>query len=108
MKAAIWADNPPPSFSQKAGLECSARVAKPSHEAIAFLRQLLTRSPSERPSAETALKADFFGQSGSTDAARGSLRPMLFAARRAGAFDAPASKNQAATEVDLRLAAQQE
>merc|ERR1719277_1876124 len=107
MKAAILAGSPPPTFNTKHGLEGSGNVARISSNAVSMLRELLCRVPEDRPTADQALECSFFRAVPNPAKQTGSLRPMLFAAKRVGAFDVRASKPQT-TDVDLRLAALQE
>lgn len=107
MKAAILAGSPPPSFTTKYDLEGSGNAARISSNAIALLRELLCRVPEDRPTAEQALECSFFRTVPNPGKQMGSLRPMLFAAKRVGAFDVRASKPQT-TDVDLRLVTLQE
>lgn len=107
MKAAILAGSPAPSFRPKHGLEGSDSVAKISANAIEMLRELMCRVPEDRPTAEQALQCSWLRYGPNKEDNTGSLRPMLFAAKRVGAFDVRVSKPQT-TDVDIQLAALQE
>jgi len=90
MKAAIKAGTPEPTFKYKPRLEPSGCVSA-SRTLTALLVDLLVRDPQRRPSAATALRKPWLREQVACDVEGGltSLRPMLYAARRAGAFDPP-------------------
>jgi len=84
MKAAILAGHPTPTFRPKAGLDAGGRL-RISNNATGFLKSVLCRDPSTRLTARAALKHPWIGSV--PDPEEPSLRPMLLAARRSGAFD---------------------
>lgn len=91
MKAAIKAGVPEPSFTSKNRVEGGGSGI--SEEGVSFLMRLLSRKPTMRPSAEVALQTPWINDDGASDEVEkaASLRAMLHAARRAGAFDPPRS-----------------
>jgi len=109
MKAAIASGTPAPTFrpsstvSQKAFGQDGGFV---SASGIAFVRALLNRELTARPTCQQALASDVFAEAGERSY---SLRPILSAAKRCGAFDLPPSRGKAApTVVDQRLQELQE
>lgn len=110
MKAAIKAGVPAPSFRPRAS---SSGPVEISDSAIQTLRALLERQPDNRLSAEAALHTRWFSFASRDEHEiknASSLRTMLYAARRIGAFDPPPRKSdqQIKTGVDLVMVELQE
>jgi len=106
MKAAIKAGTPEPTFKLKVGLDSSG-CTRASKRATSLLLELLVRDPHRRPSAASALKKPWFVEQAPADEERNlmSLRPVLYAARRAGAFDPPRKEKEVdKTGVDSLMA----
>lgn len=122
MKAAIVKGMPAPSFRPAAssrdsrGGGASGGTSAPSAPALSpagmsWLRELLAREPMDRPTCKEALAYSIFtrpqelGQRPPT-----SLRTMLNAAKRCGAFDVPLGRGgkQKETDVDVQLRTLQE
>mmetsp|Transcript_45620 Transcript_45620/g.109259 ORF Transcript_45620/g.109259 Transcript_45620/m.109259 type:complete len:471 (+) Transcript_45620:42-1454(+) len=89
MKAAILAGVPAPSFRPRASLDVGGGGSRLSAPALAFLHSTLNRNKAARPTAAGALKLPWLAEPVNCDAqwSAPSLRPMLYAAKRAGAFD---------------------
>lgn len=100
MKAAILRGEPVPSCRPSPGVH-PAGSACLSSVATEWLRTMLCRQPWARPSAEAALRLPFFAISQVTSEV--SLRPILFAAKRIGAFDRRRTEWEK-TELDSTLA----
>jgi len=90
MKAAIKAGVPEPTFKAKPRLETGSGPGV-SQDGRQFLIKLLARDPKLRPDARCAQQIRWLHDKGTPEerAQMTSLRPMLYAARRAGAFDPP-------------------
>jgi serine/threonine protein kinase len=107
MKAAIVAGVPAPGFKPKAGLDMGGTL-KASPEAMGFVKPLLNRDPESRPNAEEALQHEWVTQEGGAESwGCQSLRPMLYSAKRIGAFDTRNVNDSAPNDVDRFLAQQQ-
>jgi len=106
MKAKIRSDDHPPSFQRPRSLRNLPDIAPISVEAVSLARTLLRRVPQERPSAKEALRLPFFAKIPDLkQRGEGSLRPVLHAARHAGAFERHGGEaNNEKTEMDLELA----
>jgi len=88
MKAAILSGVPAPTFRPRQSLEIGDN-SRTSAAALDFLHATLSRNKNARPSAAAALKMPWLNikaQPGDPWSAP-SLRPMLYAAKRTGAFD---------------------
>lgn len=105
MKAIISAGDPAPTFEPKvnsrAGRSNGSTVVSP--DARRFLRALLSRDPARRPAATEALQHAWLQ---SPAAGNQSLREMLLAAKRAGAFDTR-TRQEPGNGLCLALAAEQ-
>lgn len=87
MKAAIVAGVPAPTFKPRASLDIGGQC-RLSPNARDFLHATLDRNKAARPSAAAALSLPWLSDSEKNDQwSMPSLRPMLYAAKRAGAFD---------------------
>jgi len=87
MKAAIVAGVPAPSFRPKSSLD-PGNQCRISADALEFLHAALDRNKASRPTASAALSMAWLNEAAaSTQWGVPSLRPMLFAAKRVGAFD---------------------
>eukprot|EP00408_Alexandrium_pacificum_P057473 CAMPEP_0171172744 /NCGR_PEP_ID=MMETSP0790-20130122/9872_1 /TAXON_ID=2925 /ORGANISM="Alexandrium catenella, Strain OF101" /LENGTH=460 /DNA_ID=CAMNT_0011637601 /DNA_START=26 /DNA_END=1408 /DNA_ORIENTATION=- len=88
MKNAIVAGAPAPSFKARASLD-QGKQCPISTEAQEFLHAALDRNRASRPTAGAALSMAWLDATAtSSQWSMPSLRPMLHAAKRAGAFDA--------------------
>lgn len=105
MKAAIRSGDPVPDFRVKSAL--SGASASSSRGALAFVQALLRRSPSARLTATEALIDSFVSSSSDDIGHMDSLRPMLEAAKSAGAFGTWEGQ-VAVTNLDMELADMQE
>lgn len=84
MKAAILLGSPPPSFRPKANLDLTdSSPISPNLKDL--VRNFLCREPQTRPDVEGMLFHDWF--SPTAERASVPLRPMLYSAKRVGAFD---------------------
>jgi serine/threonine protein kinase len=85
MKQAIVQGGPPKFQS------ASSCVGQPSEDAVAFVRLLLNRDPAERPYTDEALKLRYIvsavDKQRSVECELPSLRPTLYSAKKAGAFE---------------------
>jgi len=87
MKAAILRGRPDPSFVPNTDLV--GERDGPSKRATEFVMSLLCRSSEQRPSASQALSNEFIKLEANArdDRRQVSFRPMLYAARKVGAFE---------------------
>jgi len=106
MKAAILAGTPVPAFKPRASLDMGWRMTP---DALEFLKSTLDRNPAVRPSAEEALGYRWFSSApqNNEQLRAPSLRPMLYAAKRAGAFDTRGVSNDEKGAVETMLASAQ-
>lgn len=99
MKAAILVGVPPPSFRPKSSLDLSG--GSPISECLKdLIRELLERDSVARITAEAALRHDWFGPG--AERTTFPLRPMLYSAKRVGAFDIGASRVEDALDLELK------
>jgi len=108
MKAAIIAGQPQPTFKPKLDLDMGGR-SRASPGAVSFLRACLCRDPGLRISARDALGQAWVSSDEDQPARKSqpSLRPMLYAARRAGAFDVRKVNDSESNSMDIALCAMQ-
>lgn len=101
MKETIAGGVPAPSFKPL------IQILNPSDHAVSFLQALLERKPRNRPSAQESLEHSFISTGFNQEDWWGthSLRPMLHAAKKIGAFDVRAHRGQ--TQVDVLIAEMQ-
>lgn len=86
MKVAILAGIPAPSFDLRGGLRVGG--VSISEQLRTLLKALLHRTPSRRLTAAQAVEHRWMqGQLNPTDTGPQSFRPMLYSAKRVGAFD---------------------
>jgi len=99
MKAAILAGTPAPTFRTPPGQQPL------TSDALAVAQAVLRREVRDRPTADQALKFAFFTSAEDPNHTYGSLRPMLHAGKRCGAFDLPRGKGGVPkpTEMDTHL-----
>jgi serine/threonine protein kinase len=104
MKAAIVAGVPAPPFEPKASLQLGG-VLKISEEATTLARLLLSRDADCRPTAEDALLRSWVCPREGREENWGSysLRPMLYSAKRVGAFDTRNVQDSASYDIDRMM-----
>jgi len=94
MKEAIFAGNPAPTFRSEAGLP------EISEDCSSWVRALLIRSPSLRPSAKQALGMNCFRKAWP---AAPPMDPALRSAWRCGAFEVPGEVSTSDCELEATL-----
>eukprot|EP00418_Pyrodinium_bahamense_P088439 CAMPEP_0179041506 /NCGR_PEP_ID=MMETSP0796-20121207/16191_1 /TAXON_ID=73915 /ORGANISM="Pyrodinium bahamense, Strain pbaha01" /LENGTH=416 /DNA_ID=CAMNT_0020737871 /DNA_START=122 /DNA_END=1372 /DNA_ORIENTATION=+ len=106
MKVAILAGTPEPTFKPKASLDTGGSRVTPA--ALAFLHETLNRNKGQRPSAAAALQLEWMTSGVNMQQwSAPSLRPMLYAAKRAGAFDTRVVNDMEQGTMDIMLASLQ-
>jgi len=102
MKSAILSGIPEPPFRPKAQLQ---RYVPVSPGATCFLRLLLCRDPSARPTAERALRIAWLRIAATPEeqARAPSLHPMFESAKHAGAFTVAGSRADEGCAVEVEL-----
>jgi len=107
MKHAIAVGTPKPTFKPKANSDMAG--SRPfSHGALTFLRLMLDRNEVHRPSAADAMKLNWFAPVDDAQWSKQSLWPTLNAAKRVGAFETRAPKEDLKQgSLDVMLAAMQ-
>lgn len=105
MKAAILAGVPVPTFKpRESRSKPDLALTKISEDAVTFLRALLERDSRRRPTAERALQLRWMGCPKSSESwSLPSLRPMLYAAKRTGAFDTRGMNENDKSSIDIML-----
>jgi len=99
MKAAILVGVPAPSFRPKTSLDLSN--GSPISECLKdLIRELLERDCAARATADHALRHEWF--SPGAERTTFPLRPMLYSAKRVGAFDVGAAPVEDALDVELK------
>jgi serine/threonine protein kinase len=84
MKAAILLGNPAPTFRPKVQIDLfNGQTVSASCKVL--LKEILERDPARRPDADVVMKSPWFLPTCERSAVP--LRPMLFSAKRVGAFD---------------------
>jgi serine/threonine protein kinase len=106
MKAAIVAGVPAPTFRPKLGLDMGGTL-KISPEANSFLQPLLARDPENRLTADGSLQHIWLGAKEPGSWGSASLRPMLYSAKRVGAFDTRNVNDSVPNDMDHFLAQMQ-
>jgi serine/threonine protein kinase len=105
MKAAIVSGDPGPDFQPRQSLKAAPDIISPV--ATAFVEQLLCRRVSRRPSAKAAMTDSFFVDPSPRPEPGESLRRMLHAAIRSGAFS-PFRPKEEVSDLDMYLTAMQQ
>jgi len=105
MKAAILAGVPLPTFRpRESRSKPDLALTKISEDAVSFLKALLDRDSKCRPTAERAMQLPWIDSPKSSESwGMPSLRPMLYAAKRTGAFDTRGLNENDKSSIDIML-----
>jgi serine/threonine protein kinase len=108
MKVAIIEGATLPSFRPKEQRSNAPNAHVRSEQAVSFVKSLLQRKPDQRPTAEESLQSQWISDSmkGShmSDSELPSLRPMIYAAKKVGAFEVRTlAQDKGATSADVCL-----